>query len=1301
MKKRLLIPIVIALTLLVTLSAMVMAVSATSGTPELNIVAANLSFEENVHLLYVVDYKNIDNPTEIKLLVFRGKDVTAEACTLENAKATLIPTDTVDEDGVRGLVYEYSALVAAEMTEDVYVRAYVENGTETVYSPVVKYSILQYACNKLGVTGTATEDTKLAKMLQKMLEYGAAAQEVFEVNLDRLATDDYVKVSFDGATLKDGLSYGLFKVGEKVEVYAPTDETNKYALWTDANGNAVGNGGKIEYTATKNANVTAETMDYEPSFGAYDRVIIIGVDGAGSFYPQNVNENSLRIQNKIFGNGAVTRTMRVGTPTSSCISWGEILHGVEVENHGVVENYMCEHSDMSDPGWSFDSRYPSILKLAKDANPDSDVAALYSWIGIHGLVEQNYGIDTFRASDVDLTNYIVNNYLENNDPKMLYVHLQNVDYVGHTAGHHTEAYYEAIDQAYVQIEQIYDKLAAKGMLENTLFIVTTDHGGIKKTHGGLTDSEKYGMFAASGKTVVNSSVDGAIGDMYIRDGATIALYALGLAQPDTYTSAMPANFFNKVEATARKEYHDPDSPRYHLPEQTPAKDSDGYVTNFVNNDLLAYIPFDGSTTDLLGREVKEFGKTFYEDGYFGQGINLDDGYLNIMDFAPGKDSFTLAFWMKTPSPHGTSPILMNKEWHTGDQGIYMAIERDTINPVYFRWGVGSGITAANTDTPMPEDFYAGWMHIIITVDRAYNEMRLSVDFGEEIVNKLESEWDKNMRNVDFTSIYNYLVLGNDVTGELWERKCGLSIDEFMYFDGAFTRNDINDLCEYYGREHVVPDEKKVTDVFAEDKQPDVYFDFNGNTINQGTADLDVSVVGTIPYVEGADGQAAYFDGKNYLSIDNFDLGAGSYTFSFWLQPMDMVTSDAKVDTSGSIRYCVPIMSNSNGISRSNAGISIELNCQHDMIVVVMGDGSGNGVNASYDLPADDYQGKWTHVIVRTERSANGGTIQVFVNFSEARIKESWGNKLVYYNTDNVPFLSSLNTDNPFNIGQFGNPEMNSNTDRTLLANIDDLMIFKRALTDAELKAIREFYTNPLEDYLTKAPVINMGFDGNLENNGTYDGEIVDGGVKYSIGKLGTGATFTGSGVELADLKLDSTDAFAFSFWINTNSLSYGDDGYYVLNLFSTQTDKRESLGFSIKYSREYNVFQVCTGGNDANPNNAESAYVGGYFEGIMEANKWMHVVIIVRRAPDTSVGEHYVEFYFDGERGSIRPGFDYNSHLFAQYAFDAPGRTAHIGTNGLGTGTAFTKFIDDFMFFDSALTAEEIAALGQYYAQFK
>ena len=62
------------------------------------------------------------------------------------------------------------------------------------------------------------------------------------------------------------------------------------------------------------------------------------------------------------------------------------------------------------------------------------------------------------------------------------------DHVGHQAGHDTPEYYAKLKELDGYVGRIIQAVTEAGMLKETTFIVTADHGGIEKGHGGKTNA---------------------------------------------------------------------------------------------------------------------------------------------------------------------------------------------------------------------------------------------------------------------------------------------------------------------------------------------------------------------------------------------------------------------------------------------------------------------------------------------------------------------------------------------------------------------------------------------------------------------------------------------------------------------------------------------------------------------------------------------------------------------------------------------------------------------------------------------
>ena len=226
-------------------------------TPQLSIVATNLSFSDSIYIKYAVSLENVTSEEDVKLLVWtKGNG----EYTLGTDGAYVISADgTAKVADKECLIFNFTEIAAKEMTDYVYARAVYEKNGETYYSDVKKYSVLTYVYNKLGYTGTATQNEELAALLEGLIEYGASAQTYFNYKTGALATDRHVKITLEDGYFSDGCTTTLAAVGSKITVTAPSAVGNgAFMCWKDANGEIVSN--SSTYTLTvgeKNMSLSA------------------------------------------------------------------------------------------------------------------------------------------------------------------------------------------------------------------------------------------------------------------------------------------------------------------------------------------------------------------------------------------------------------------------------------------------------------------------------------------------------------------------------------------------------------------------------------------------------------------------------------------------------------------------------------------------------------------------------------------------------------------------------------------------------------------------------------------------------------------------------------------------------------------------------------------------------------------------------------------------------------------------------------------------------------------------------------
>ena len=506
----------------------------------------------------------------------------------------------------------------------------------------------------------------------------------------------------------------------------------------------------------------------------YSHVIVIGVDGAGTFFRQAETPNL----DRIFAHGTVSYDVLTSNPTISGQCWGSMLTGVTPEMHGLTNGVV------SSKPYPTDSIFPSVFRVIREAMPDAELGSFCNWNPINfGIIENNLGVTEGTGNDAAVTEQVCA-YVAEHDPVFVFVQFDEVDGAGHGHGYGTEGHLRQIGISDGLIEKMWEAYEARGWLDDTLFIVTADHGGFDHGHGGWTDGEKYIMFAATGRGVK----EGTIGEMGVRDTAAIVLYALGLKQPASWTARVPSGLFEGVEAGERPVFEVPYAYEYRTRKPGVTPDGDDALSAVIGRDrVAAYLPFDGDALDENGKtKTATSGKIYYIDGYNGTGIRLDDGYVSL-SWKPGKKSFSLALWMKSDGVTADPAILSDKVWSSGSNpGFVIALDSTSIHFNY-----GNGKDRMDSSFRLPLDFAGGWFHTALTVDREAGELRCAFDFGQPETAKIPEKF----ADADFGS-GNEVRIAQDATGKY--APLSAVLDDFLLVDGVFTADDIAKMKEFYG-----------------------------------------------------------------------------------------------------------------------------------------------------------------------------------------------------------------------------------------------------------------------------------------------------------------------------------------------------------------------------------------------------------------------------------------------------------------------------------------------------------------------
>ncbi|WP_138478322.1 alkaline phosphatase [Dyadobacter bucti] len=221
------------------------------------------------------------------------------------------------------------------------------------------------------------------------------------------------------------------------------------------------------------------------SQGKIEHVILIGSDGFGAYAFEKAKVPNLR---KLMENGSWTLQARTVLPSSSAPNWASMVMGAGPELHGYTK-WGSRSPDLPARVLDEYGMFPTVYGLLRKEKPKSEIGVIYEWDGIGYLFPKKaVNKDQNCDGDIALTKAAIS-YIKDKKPNFLFIHLHDVDSVGHNAGHGTPEYIAAIERTDAHIGTIIKSIEEAGMMEKTVIIFSADHGGINKGHGAITMQE--------------------------------------------------------------------------------------------------------------------------------------------------------------------------------------------------------------------------------------------------------------------------------------------------------------------------------------------------------------------------------------------------------------------------------------------------------------------------------------------------------------------------------------------------------------------------------------------------------------------------------------------------------------------------------------------------------------------------------------------------------------------------------------------------------------------------------------------
>lgn len=260
---------------------------------------------------------------------------------------------------------------------------------------------------------------------------------------------------------------------------------------------------------------------------AVKHVVVIGFDGLS---PDGLAHAKTPEFDKLITEGAATMQARSVLPSSSSTNWASMITGAGPEQHGITSN-SWEKNNFVLPAvvQSEDFLFPTIFNLINAKIPHAEIGAIYHWDGFGRLFEKGAVDYDVNPKSEEETAQVASAYITSKQPTFTFIHFDHVDHAGHEFGHGTPEYYKSVEKADALLAEVMQAITSAPMANETIVIISADHGGIGKGHGGESLNEVEIPFIVWGKGIKkNYTINYPV---YQYDNAATVAFALGLQLP--------------------------------------------------------------------------------------------------------------------------------------------------------------------------------------------------------------------------------------------------------------------------------------------------------------------------------------------------------------------------------------------------------------------------------------------------------------------------------------------------------------------------------------------------------------------------------------------------------------------------------------------------------------------------------------------------------------------------------------------------------------------------------------------------
>jgi len=240
-----------------------------------------------------------------------------------------------------------------------------------------------------------------------------------------------------------------------------------------------------------------ETAQTEP---IASHVILIGLDGWGTWCMETGECPFIR---EMMQEGSFTLNKRTVLPSSSGPNWAAMMNGTPVEATGIISNNATP--DFKPLVLTEHNAQPTFFHQLKQVCPEAETGVICEWGDFMNYTDPACVDYQKKIEDPEtFTEAVVEEsvkYIQEKKPVLCFIHIDALDHKGHANGQGSPEYYAELPLVDSRVQRIVEGIKAAGIYEDSIIMLTSDHGHLGTGHGGTSMLEMETPFVIWGKGV--------------------------------------------------------------------------------------------------------------------------------------------------------------------------------------------------------------------------------------------------------------------------------------------------------------------------------------------------------------------------------------------------------------------------------------------------------------------------------------------------------------------------------------------------------------------------------------------------------------------------------------------------------------------------------------------------------------------------------------------------------------------------------------------------------------------------------